>query len=465
MHFGKCIHPLFKTLVASFTLMTVASPLLAQDLFVSTTTFELTGSTAILDAQAPFTGILDPYTVHSDAVVRTDGCHVYVINRFLVDSVLVLDACNGYSVVTEFSVGNGSNPRDIEVVSPTKAYVTRYEETRLWIVNPITGTMLGDIDLAAFADADGIPEMDQMAVVGDRLFVAIQRVDRNGGFVPAGGSALVVIDINTDQVIDADPISVGTVDPLLMATQNPIWRLSYVPALRRLMSVNVGNFVDFDGGVEVINPFTLISEGLLVDESTLGGDVLDAVIVSETLGYAIISELDFDTCVKSFNPTTGLLVQNPVACAVGFQYSDLELTEGKLFVTDRTPSAPGVLVFDALTGSSLAGPISTGLPPFDMVPFAPGATAAPPASVAATLRAVPNPFNPRTRFELSTDGLADASVSIFDVRGRLVNRLEAGGSAFEWDGNDMQGSPVGSGVYRAVVDQAPWISATATLVR
>jgi hypothetical protein len=50
------------------------------------------------------------------------------------------------------------------------------------------------------ADADGLPEMDQMAVVGTRLFVTAQRLDRRRGFASTGPSALVVIDTTTDQV-------------------------------------------------------------------------------------------------------------------------------------------------------------------------------------------------------------------------------------------------------------------------
>ncbi|RKY04178.1 hypothetical protein DRP77_04525, partial [Candidatus Poribacteria bacterium] len=76
---------------------------------------------------------------------------------------------------------------------------------------------------------------------------------------------------------------------------------------------------------------------------------------------------------------------------------------------------------------------------------------------AELLQNFPNPFNAETwiPFRLYRDG--EVVISIFDINGRLVRRiylgrLEAGeyitrGKAVKWDGRDMWGEPVGSGVY------------------
>lgn len=64
----------------------------------------------------------------------------------------------------------------------------------------------------------------------------------------------------------------------------------------------------------------------------------------------------------------------------------------------------------------------------------------------------PNPFNPRTviRYELAQAGPVE--LSIHDVRGRLVRRLEngprpAGSHELIWNGTDSAGRGVASGVY------------------
>ncbi len=69
---------------------------------------------------------------------------------------------------------------------------------------------------------------------------------------------------------------------------------------------------------------------------------------------------------------------------------------------------------------------------------------------------VPNPFNPRTtiRFSLAREG--DASLRIFDSRGRLVRTLvsghrPAGSHQAVWDGADDAGRSVAAGVYAYVL--------------
>ena len=65
----------------------------------------------------------------------------------------------------------------------------------------------------------------------------------------------------------------------------------------------------------------------------------------------------------------------------------------------------------------------------------------------------PNPFNPRTRidFEMPSAGLA--SLTVLDAQGRIVQRLlvdeslGAGRHQVIWDGSDLTGRGVASGVY------------------
>ena len=77
--------------------------------------------------------------------------------------------------------------------------------TSLLIVNPQDGAELGQIDLSAFVDADGLPEVSQIVRVGDRLYLSCQRLDRNGGWGPADVSYLIVVDLATDTLVDVDP--------------------------------------------------------------------------------------------------------------------------------------------------------------------------------------------------------------------------------------------------------------------
>ena len=75
----------------------------------------------------------------------------------------------------------------------------------------------------------------------------------------------------------------------------------------------------------------------------------------------------------------------------------------------------------------------------------------------ALLQNFPNPFNPETWIPYQLAVEADVNISIYDVQGRLVRRIELGersvGSYFTketaayWDGRNKNGELVSSGVY------------------
>ena len=78
-----------------------------------------------------------------------------------------------------------------------------------------------------------------------------------------------------------------------------------------------------------------------------------------------------------------------------------------------------------------------------------------PPSPAAILSASPNPFVAQTRIRITASG--SASVQIYDVSGRLVQRLQDTGRGerdMAWDGRDLAGRRASSGVYfaRLMVD-------------
>jgi hypothetical protein len=72
----------------------------------------------------------------------------------------------------------------------------------------------------------------------------------------------------------------------------------------------------------------------------------------------------------------------------------------------------------------------------------------------------PNPFSRRTTVRFTTTVASTPSrLDIYDVRGQLVTRLfdgrESGQQVVTWDGTDMQGVRVSSGVYFARLDSGP----------
>lgn len=445
-------------LAALATLLAGAHPTHAAEsrAFVFCTDF---GSGFVADAHfgPPRSVASNVAMVSPDAVLRVFGGLLYVVNRSGADNIQVLDPANAFTTVKQFSVGNGSNPHDIVFASPTKAYVSRYDTPDLWIVNPQTGAHTGTISLAGFADADGIPEMDRMAMWAGRLFVSIERLDRNNFYAPAGGSLIAVIDPVSDALIDVDP---GTADVqgVLLPSQNPTTELVIDPAGKLLVGCT-GSFGALDGGVVRINPVNLQVEATEVTESALGGDINDVALFSSQRGFAVISDASFNTLLRSYDRGTGLATGTPFSTS-GFLIADVEVNDrGELWLCDRTSAAPGLRVFDAATGSQLTpSALATTPPPQDIAFDALTTTGVePPRGGAAGLeleRVAPNPTHgPITlSFEIGSAATGPAHLFCYDVSGRLVRHLtrafaSPGRYEWTWDGRDAAGHTPGAGVY------------------
>lgn len=68
----------------------------------------------------------------------------------------------------------------------------------------------------------------------------------------------------------------------------------------------------------------------------------------------------------------------------------------------------------------------------------------------------PNPFNPSTQLRFRLDRAGDAALNVYDVQGRLVRAFpaasyDAGVHEVTWDGRDLLGRPVASGVYHVLL--------------
>ena len=341
-----------------------AAPSAGRALVVATD-FE-TGFLASVRVTPPHRPTRLPNNIHSDAVIRADGGRVYVVNRYLGDNIQVLDPARGLDTVLQCGTGAGSNPHDIVLVGPRKAYVTRFDRTELWIVDPgaasCAGFKLGQVDLGPFADADGLPEMDQMALVGDRLFVSVERLDRTRNFAPAGRSQIVVLDTATDAVVDTITLTGGNAFGITAGLERD-------PATGDLVVAEAGNiFKTGDGGLERVDPVSHVAQGFFVTEQALGGNVTDFVLLSAHKGYAVVIDDDLRSALVAFDPERGTATRRML---VGEDApSDIERApDGTVWVADRALGGPGLRIFDPQDDRQLTrAPIDVGpAAPFTMV--------------------------------------------------------------------------------------------------
>lgn len=434
----------------------------ATDFAFVTTTDYITGNASILWLTEPITVDCNVRALHSDAVARYFDGYVYVVNRFLGDNIQILDPQNGFSTVKQFSVGAGSDPHDIAVLGANKAYVTRYNTNVIWIVDPVAGVQTGSIDLSSLADADGLAEVHTMCRVGGRVFVTVQRLDRNSpGWPPVGTSYVAVIDTATDALVDADPVAPG-VQPIALVGTNPYSDLELDPYSATLYVSCAGRWGLADGGVESIDPVDLQSNGIVFTETAAGGDMIDVEIAGGDRGFAIVSDSDFFTLLIAYNALTGVktgTLFDPNA----YVLQDIEVSPSKeLFLADRTPTDPGIRIYDVFTNAEIAtDPIDTCLPPYDItfsVPVQTGVGDPPAARAVVSLGdAYPNPFNPETTIPFALAHGTPVSLTVYDAAGRWVRTIidgerPSGPQAATWDGEDDAGRRVASGVYFVRLD-------------
>lgn len=434
--------------------LALASPARAAEThaYVVTTDYSTGGlSAASLDTRAVAS---DVATVYSDAVLRWYQGRIYVVNRYGQDNIQVIDPAQGYATVKQFSVGNGSNPQDIAFRSTTKAYVSRLGSADLLIVNPTTGATLGTISLAAFADGDGLPEAARMVMVDHTLFVALQRLTN---YVASNPSLVAAVDTDADTVLDADPDTPGT-QAIPLVGRNPVTTFAFDRSTSRLLIGCAGNYGVLDGDIEWLDPVGLRDLGVAITEAALGGDVSDVVWRDAGRAFAIVSDASYNTQLVGWDPSTGAL-EDTLFAPGGFTINDAELDDrDELWMCNGGLTAPGLYVFDAATGALVAGPLGTGLPPYDLTfDDASGQVTGVPAPAAAGARIAlsapwPDPARARVSAALALGAPARARVEVLDLAGRRVRvladrDLPAGRTTIEWDLRDARGRRVAPGVY------------------
>ena len=268
------MHRCFIAAASAAGLLLFAGPARAESgLFVVTTDYS-TGSTAFLAAGASEAEV-NLLGIHSDAVGHYHDGRVYVVNRLGQDNILVLD-----------EGGSAHPPGPVLGRQRRQSARHRGRRPRKGVREPLRqglpadrrpprrSSELGEIDLSAFADADGLPEVSQIARVGERLYLSCQRLDRDGGWGPADISYLIAVDLATDTLVDVDPDAEG-VQGIALSASNPN---SMVVIGERIAVGVVVNFGDRSGGVEIVDTAADRSLGLAVSEEDLGGDITSMVL-------------------------------------------------------------------------------------------------------------------------------------------------------------------------------------------
>ncbi len=457
-----------KRLMGTFLAALILIPVLVlgQDgPWVITTDYGVFGRVESFAQSVPWETSGNLTVIPGDAVGRYHDGLVYIVGRGGSNLVRIHDPAQGFALVREFSLGAGKNPQDIAFDAQGRAFVSCYDEAVLLVVDTQTGTVQQSISTAFYADADGLPETSWLLIHENRLYLTCQKLDRGNWYAPTGPGQLLVLDLETLQWLA----------PVDLVGANPYTKI-YLETPNRLLVGCVGYWALLDGGIEVVNLSTQQSEGYLISEENLGGDILQFVITGPNQLHALTSNPSFVTRISRVDTYSGSVV--PIVTSSGYDLADLAWDHDfQIYVADRKTSAAGIRVFDSGSGAELTSqPVSTGLPPFQFVIPVQGGIS-PVIQIPgfrgnlALGQPRPNPCNPRSDLIIQAEADQTVSVSVFDLRGHLVNKTRlltdsTGLTEYRFTGHDTQGFALAAGLYR-VVAQSPggFAAQTLTLVK
>jgi hypothetical protein len=259
----------------------------------------------------------------------------------------------------------GFNPQDVAVDSKGRRWVTRFERPTLAIIEP-DGSFSGTVDLSGDADADGLPEAAGIHIAGDHAYVAIERLDRCGGWVPTGPGKILEINLATREVTKR----------IELGGANPFGRLVPVPWDSSGNTVAValaGRFLSLDEGdaaaIVKLDTGEIMGFGR---ETDLQGSVTEVVLAAPDEAYAIVSSPKLPenaTSVVRINPMTGQVIsrlldsrssKNPDG---GYCHRGLAVLGDQVLVASKDPCEIGVFVLDRQSGEQLGVIHPAKLPP------------------------------------------------------------------------------------------------------
>ncbi len=327
------------------------------------------GLLASMTTESPWEFVTAPLEIGRNAVLSFARDRLYAVSRPA--GTITIVRPDSWSIERVHSLGEGSEPLDIAVVSAEKAYVTRATANHLLRLNLVSGASEDVVDLSAFADRDGVADLGRMILHEGRLFVQIRRInfDEPGVFAPP--AYLAVIDVASETLIDVDPGTPGIQAIQLMGTW-PKLRMQIVPESRRLFLSATGTSFDA-GGIEVIDLDALASTGLMIQERAgfTGADLGPFVMVTPERGYLVYTtDFTISSHMQGFSELGGVDPLPQVYGVVDYFAPALEWNPqtGTFFFPSSGSGGDGIRVFDVDTDAQLTrDPIPTTGPPTDFL--------------------------------------------------------------------------------------------------
>ncbi len=329
---------------------------------VMTTTDYATGNTAFYDIESgTFSDNILPH--HQDALVKTDGNFLYIIEGFGADAISKYDSENitAGNEIYQYSVGANSNPRDI-VFLDSKAYIILYNSDKILVVNPDASDeesfKIGEIDISQWADEDGSPEPQLIFIYNGMVYVVLQRYNMNT--FAAGTSVLIKIDPAADTLADMDGETDG-----IQGVNLIVKNINMGSLLGSKLYLGGTTYGASEEGVMTIDLDDPINSQIkIISESSIGGNVAGVQVFNDGLGLVFVYDANWSTIPRIFDSATGTLGNTlPVPDAGG----GVAMVDGYLYVGSREYGNPGMYIVNSENNTVTGDMHPTELPPYSII--------------------------------------------------------------------------------------------------
>lgn len=271
----------------------------------------------------------------SDMTVVSKGSSFYRMERSGANNITKFDINEPDTPIWQYSTEGsetGSNPHDLIFATDNLAYLLRYGSSEAWLVDTSASKQenfkKGELDLSDYADRDGKPEMNSGVIVGNKLFVTLQRIDFTGGWgnFVYNQAYVAVFNASTGAEIDTHR-GEGGLKGIALRMENP-GAIQYVPETGMIYVQCYGQYdKKYTGGITIIDPDNYESAALIDDGTELVhpyGAITGMVIVSPYKGYFVGYNGWGNNNLYKFNPASPASIPVAVSGFEGKNISGLE---------------------------------------------------------------------------------------------------------------------------------------------
>ncbi len=336
-----------------------------RQLIVATNLGGSTGALSLVDTAPPWPATPLAAPASQDSIVRVFNGQLYVLGRN--DRTVEIRALPGLALIQQYSIPQVLAPRDLALVGPTMVLISDHDSANLWWLDTTTGVVTAGQDLSAYADKDRLPDVSMMEVVGMRVYVQMQRYNRNNYTEHGAMLAVLAPGFNPDPPVILESV-------IELKGLRPDYRMQLNRAGDRLWVSAAG--VDNDWGfaptgIEEVDLNAGQTLGFLLTEDQCGADLGPFVMVDDDKGFAIAhTSIVASTHLRVFRRGMGQLAELHVSINGRVDTIAFDDARRQVFypIPDGWGLPGGVLVFDADTDVQLSpATIGVGGNPFDMV--------------------------------------------------------------------------------------------------